>query len=60
MKMSIIVNFTDKAQEDIFLGYSMESMDYRVFVVNRHEVIVRLNVTIDDMKLPAVIGDVNG
>ena len=60
MKMGIIASFADKAQEDIFLGYSMESMAYRVFVDNQHEVIVSLNVTVNDTELPAVTGDVNG
>ena len=44
--------FDAKAEEGIFLGYSLESKAYRVFMINDKKVIESLNVTFDDTKLP--------
>ena len=46
--------FEAKAQEGIFLGYSMESKSYRVYVIDHKKVIESINVTFDDGKLPSL------
>ena len=40
--------FEAKAHEGIFLGYSLESKAYRVYVVDHKKVIESMNVTFDD------------
>ena len=42
--------FDAKADEGIFLGYSLESKAYRVYVIADQKVIESLNVTFDDTK----------
>ena len=44
--------FDAKADEGIFVGYSLESKAYRVYVINDQKVVESLNVTFDDTKLP--------
>ncbi|XP_074374207.1 uncharacterized protein LOC141714594 [Apium graveolens] len=46
--------FDAKAEEGIFLGYSLESKAYRVFVIDDIKVVESLNVTFDDTKLPSI------
>ncbi|MGI4673465.1 hypothetical protein ACR2XN_28780 [Klebsiella pneumoniae] len=46
--------FDAKADEGIFLGYSLESKSYRVYVIEHQKVIESLNVTFDDTKLPSL------
>ena len=46
--------FEAEAREGIFLGYSVESKAYRVYVVDRKKVIESINVTFDDGKLPSL------
>ena len=46
--------FEFKAHEGIFLGYSLESKAYRVFVIDHKKVIERMNVTFYDNKLPSI------
>ena len=47
--------FEAKAREGIFLGYSLESKAFRVYVIDdRSEVVESLNVTFDDYKLPSL------
>ena len=46
--------FESKAHEGIFLGYSLESKAYRVYVIDRKKVIESMNVTFDDNKLPSI------
>ena len=40
--------------EGIFLGYSLESKDYRVYLIDHQKVIESMNVTFDDTKLPSL------
>ena len=47
--------FESKAHEGIFLGYSLESKDYRVYVIDHKKVIESMNVTFDDNKLPRIL-----
>ena len=42
--------FDAKAEEGIFLGYSLESKAYRVFIIDDQKVMESLNVTFDDTK----------
>ena len=37
-----------------FLGYSLESKAFRVYVIDHKKVIESLNVTFDDYKLPSI------
>ena len=46
--------FEAKAREGIFLGYSMESKAYMVYVIDQKKVIESINVTFDDGKLPSL------
>ena len=46
--------FEAKASEGIFLGYSLESKAFRVYVIDYKKVVERLNVTFDDYKLPSL------
>ena len=46
--------FDAKADEGIFLGYSLESKAYRVYVIDQQKVVESLNVTFDDTKLPSL------
>ncbi|XP_074377221.1 uncharacterized protein LOC141718736 [Apium graveolens] len=46
--------FDTKAEEGIFLGYSLESKAYRVFMIDDRKVVESLNVTFDDTKLPSI------
>ncbi|XP_074323206.1 uncharacterized protein LOC141660144 [Apium graveolens] len=46
--------FDAKVEEGIFLGYSLESKAYRVFVIDDSKVVESLNVTFDDTKLPSI------
>ena len=46
--------FESKAHEGIFLGYSLESKAYRVYVIDHKKVIESMNVTFDDNKLPSI------
>ena len=43
-----------KAHEGIFLGYSLESKAYRVYVIDHKKVTESMNVTFDDKKLPNI------
>ena len=52
--MNNIGKFEAKAHEGIFLGYSLESKAYRVYVVDHKKVIESMNVTFDDNKLPSI------
>ena len=49
-----IGKFEAKANEGIFLGYSLESKALRVYVIEHKKVIESLNVTFDDNKLPSI------
>ena len=51
--------FESKAHEGIFLGYSLESKAYRVYVVDHKKVIESMNVTFDDNKLPSIQAEDN-
>ena len=46
--------FESKAHEGIFLGYSLESKAYRVYVIDHKKVIESMNVTFDVNKLPNI------
>ncbi|KAL8147637.1 hypothetical protein AgCh_005094 [Apium graveolens] len=46
--------FDVKAKEFIFLGYSLESKAYIVYVMSDQKVVESLNVTFDDAKLPSI------
>ena len=46
--------FDAKAEEGIFIGYSLESKAYRVYVIADQKVVESLNVTFDDTKLPSL------
>ena len=46
--------FEAKAREGIFLGYSLESKAFRVYVIDEKKVVESLNVTFDDYKLPSL------
>ncbi|XP_074374572.1 uncharacterized protein LOC141714981 [Apium graveolens] len=46
--------FDAKAEEGIFLGYSLEYKAYRVFVIDDNKVVESLNITFDDTKLPSI------
>ena len=46
--------FESKAHEGIFLGYSLESKAYRVYVIDHKKVIESMNVTFDDNKFPSI------
>ena len=46
--------FESKAHEGIFLGYSLESQTYRVYVIDHKKFIESINVTFDDNKLPSI------
>ena len=52
-------NFESKAHEGIFLGYSLESKAYRVYVIDHKKVIESMNVTFDDNKLPSIQAEDN-
>ena len=51
--------FESKAHEGIFLGYSLESKGYRVYVIDHKKVIESMNVTFDDNKLPSIQAEDN-
>ena len=44
--------FESKAHEGIFLGYSLESKDYKVYVIDHKKVIENMNVTFDRQQAP--------
>ena len=46
--------FESKAHEGTFLGYSMESKAYKVYVIDHKKVIESMNVTFDDNKLLSI------
>ena len=46
--------FEAKLYEGIFLGYSLASKAFRVYVIEHKKVIESLNVTFDDNKLPSI------
>ena len=46
--------FESKAHEGIFLGYSLESKAYMVYVIDHKKVIESMNVTFHDNKLPSI------
>ncbi|KAK1384173.1 hypothetical protein POM88_021908 [Heracleum sosnowskyi] len=47
-------NFDAKADEGIFLGYSLESKAYKVYVIEDKKMLESLNVTFDDTKRPGL------
>ena len=47
----LLGKFDVKAEESIYLGYSLESKAYRVYMIADQKVIKSLNVTFDDTKL---------
>ena len=51
--------FESKAHEGIFLGYSLESKAYRVYMIDNKKVIESMNVTFDDNKLPSIQAEDN-
>ena len=51
--------FESKAHEGIFLGYSLESKAYRVYVIDHKKVIESMNVTFYDNKLPSIQAEEN-
>ena len=51
--------FESKAHEGIFLGYSLKSKAYRVYVIDHKKVIESMNVTFDDNKLPSIQAEDN-
>ena len=51
--------FESKAHEGIFLGYSLESKAYRVYVIDHKKVIESMNVTFDDNKLSSIQAEDN-
>ena len=51
--------FESKAHEGIFLGYSLESKAYEVYVIDHKKVIESMNVTFDDNKLPSIQAEDN-
>ena len=51
--------FESKAHEGIFLGYSLESKAYRVYVIDHKKVIESMNATFDDNKLPRIQAEDN-
>ena len=51
--------FESKAHEGIFLGYSVESKAYRVYVIDHKKVIESMNVTFDDNNLPSIQAEDN-
>ena len=51
--------FESKAHEGIFLGYSLESKAYRVYVIDHKKVIESMNVTFDDNKLQSIQAEDN-
>ena len=50
--MNSLESLNLKAQEGIFLGYSLESKAYSVYVIDHKKFIESMNVTFDDNKLP--------
>ena len=54
MKDEHLGKFEAKADEGIFLSYSMESKAYRVYLIEHQKVIESMNVTFDDTKLPSL------
>ena len=46
--------FEAKASEGIFLGYSLESRAFRVYMIDHKKVVESLNVIFDDYKLPSI------
>ncbi|XP_074322879.1 uncharacterized protein LOC141659851 [Apium graveolens] len=46
--------FDSKAEEGIFLGYSLKSRAYRVYVIADQKVIESFNITFDDTKLASL------
>ena len=46
--------FDAKAEEGIFLGYSLESKAYRVYMITDQKVIESLNITFDTTKLESL------
>ena len=46
--------FESKARGGIFLGYSLESKAYKVYVIDHKKVIESMNVTFDNKKLPNI------
>ena len=46
--------FDAKVEEGIFLGYSLESKAYRVYMITDQKVIESLNITFDDTKLASL------
>ena len=49
--------FDAKADEGIFLGYSLEAKAYRIYVIDQQKVVDTLNVTFDDTKHPSLQRD---
>ena len=52
--MTHLGKFEAKADEGIFLGYSLESKAYRVYLIDHQKVIESMNVMFDDTKLPSL------
>ena len=57
--MNMLEKFESKAHEGIFLGYSLESKAYRVYVIVQKKFIESMNVTFDDNKLPGIQAEDN-
>lgn len=51
--------FDSKEFEVIFLGYSLESTTYRVFVIEQRRVIESTNLNFDDDKIPRINSEEN-
>ena len=54
LKEEHLGKFDAKAEEGIFLGYSLESKAYRVYLINDDKLIESINVRFDDTKLPSL------
>ena len=46
--------FEPKVDEDIFIGYSLESKDYMVYLLDHQKIIERMNVIFHVTKLPSL------
>ena len=49
-----LCKFEAKANEGIFLGYSLESKAFKLYVIDHKKVIESLNVTFEDNNLPSI------
>ena len=54
LKEEHLGKFDAKAEEGIFLGYSLESKAYRVYLINDDKLIESINVRFDDTRLPSL------